>query len=387
VRTTLRPVAASFIVFGFYAGAWAVATVDIKRTFDLTDAQLGFLLGGGIIAATAVGAFGGAIADKFGARRVLERSLFIWGALVIVEAMSPTIGMFAPVLVCALAASGLVDVVMNVIAADAFSNEPGRLVRFHGLFNGGSVLGAAATGLVVHFDASWRWVWFAVGIFAIATGWITRRVPVPEPARVEHESMWRAVVELRHEGLVVLALVFGAAAMVESGIATWGVLYLREELGVGVLAGVGAYVVGQILATTTRFGGSGLVNALGTRRSIALSGTLAGIGLGAEAIAGNVAVAAGGLTLATVGISIVWPLLTAVVNSEARHPSLAIGGVTACGYLGMVLGPPIVGTLSGLFSLQVGLLVLAGLGVFVAVTPAHVRTASRVEGSGSETHA
>ena len=59
-------------------------------------------------------------------------------------------------------------------------------------------------------------------------------------------------------------------------------------------------------------------------------------------------VAAAGLAAAAVGISVVWPLLLADVNNEARHPALAIGGITACGYLGMVAGPPLVGLLSAL---------------------------------------
>ena len=80
-----------------------------------------------------------------------------------------------------------------------------------------------------------------------------------------------------------------------------------------------------------------------------------------------------GLALACVGITVVWPLLLADVNNEARHPALAIGGVTAAGYLGMVAGPPIVGILSGIFGLSTGLLVLAAAALFVAVTPAHVR--------------
>ena len=50
--------------------------------------------------------------------------------------------------------------------------------------------------------------------------------------------MWKALASVRHEGLLVVAIVFGAAAMVEGGVATWGVLYLRSNLGVGVLAGV-----------------------------------------------------------------------------------------------------------------------------------------------------
>ena len=38
---------------------------------------------------------------------------------------------------------------MNIVAADALAHEPGQLVRFHGLFNGGAVIGAAVAGVVI----------------------------------------------------------------------------------------------------------------------------------------------------------------------------------------------------------------------------------------------
>jgi hypothetical protein len=173
--------------------------------------------------------------------------------------------------------------------------------------------------------------------------------------------------------LVVVATVFGAAAMIEGGIATWGVLYLRDHLDVGVLAGVSAYAIGETLATLTRTVGGPVVGALGSRRAILIGGTFAAGGIATEALCGVTPIAAAGLACAAVGISVVWPLLLADVNNQARHPPLAIGGVTACGYLGMVAGPPLVGLLSSAFGLQTGLLVLAGIAVFVALTPARVR--------------
>jgi MFS family permease len=188
--------------------------------------------------------------------------------------------------------------------------------------------------------------------------------------------MIRAVAGLRHEGLLVLASVFGAAAMIEGGIATWGILYLRAHLGLGVLAGVSAYVAGESLATLARIGSGPIVGALGSRRAIRLGGLLAAFGIATEALCGNAAIAATGLAVSAVGISVVWPLLLADVNNEARHPALAIGGVTACGYLGMVAGPPLVGLLSSAFGLRTGLLVLAAIALFVALTPAHIRAFS-----------
>jgi MFS family permease len=374
VPTTLRPVVASFVVFGFFGGAWAVATVDIERTFHLSDSGLGVLLATGIIAATAVAAIGGAITDRWGAGRSLTSALVIWGALLVLEAAAPHLVWFVPALVLAMAAGGLLDVVMNIVAADSLAHDAGRLVRFHGLWNGGCVVGAAATGVALRLGASWRVVWVGIAIVGVVTGILTRRARLPEPERFDHPSMWRALAGLRHEGLVVLALVFAAAAMVEGGIATWGILYLRAHLGVGVIAGVSAYVVGESLATIARLGGGRMIGALGTRRAIVTGGALAAVGIAIEALCGTAGIAAAGLAAASVGISVVWPLLLADVNNEARHPALAIGGVTACGYLGMVAGPPLVGTLSGLFGLRTGLLVLAAIALFVALVPAHVRT-------------
>jgi MFS family permease len=372
---TLKPVAVAFVVFGLFAGGWAVATVDIERTFHLSDTGLGAILAAGIVAATAVTAIGGTVTDRFGAGRSLTLALVLWGSLLALEAGAPHLVLFVPALMLTMAAGGLVDVVMNIVAADALSHAAGKLVRFHGLFNAGCVVGAAATGVALRFGASWRVVWLGISVIGVITGIVTRRARLPEPERFDHPSMWRALAGLRHEGLVVLALVFGASAMVEGGIATWGILYLRSHLGLGVLAGVSAYVAGESLATLARIGGGPI--RFGTRRAVFVGAGLAAAGIATEALCGTAAIAAAGLAAAAVGISVVWPLLLADVNNEARHPALAIGGITACGYLGMVAGPPLVGTLSGLFGLRTGLIVLAAIALTVAVVPAHVRVPVR----------
>ncbi len=371
--TTLRPVAGAFVLFGGFAGAWAVSVLDIQRTFGLSDAGLGALLAIGILFAAAVNVLGGALTDRWGANAAFARALVIWSTLLVAVAAAPVLGAFAVAFTLATAAGGLVDVVMNVVSAAALASEPGRLVRFHGLFNLGAMLGAAATGVAVELGLSWRVVFAGLGMLGFTLALSNRSARLPSPARTDHPSLLRAIAGLRHEGLVILALVFGASAMVEGGIATWGVLYLRSHLGVSVLAGVGAYVVGQGLATITRIGGGPAVGVLGTRRGVALGAGISAGGIALEALTTNAFVGATGLALASMGISVVWPLLLADVNNEAQHPGLAIGGVTAAGYLGMVAGPPIVGVLSGAFDLTTGLLVLAAAALFVSVMPAHVR--------------
>ena len=124
-----------------------------------------------------------------------------------------------------------------------------------------------------------------------------------------------------------------------------------------------------------RIGGGSVVHRIGTRATVALGATIAAGGVATEVLCRAPVLAAAGLAAASLGISVVWPLLIADVSNEARHPALAIGGVTAAGYLGMVAGPPIVGTVSGVFGRPTGLMVLAVMALLVAVTPAHVRLA------------
>jgi len=72
-------------------------------------------------------------------------------------------------------------VVLNVTAADALAGEPGRLVRFHALWNAACAIGAIATGVCIRLGASWRVVWVGVAAFAIVVGLLTFRSKIPQP--------------------------------------------------------------------------------------------------------------------------------------------------------------------------------------------------------------
>ena len=90
----------------------------------------------------------------------------------------------------------------------------------------------------------------------------------------------------------MLLAVFALAEITEGGVDTWGVLYLRNHLATGVLLGAGAYVVGQLVATTTRGAGGHLVGRLSTRRALITGGCVAGAGILLESLTAVSGVAA-----------------------------------------------------------------------------------------------
>jgi MFS family permease len=105
---------------------------------------------------------------------------------------------------------------------------------------------------------------------------------------------------------------------------------------------------------------------------------LAAAGLLVEAAAPNTAIAVTGLVLAALGVSMCWPLLVSAVGNAFDRPAVAVGGLTAAGYLGIVAGPPLVGGISGLAGLRAGLVALAVIAAGAALTAA-IRLAPRHE--------
>jgi len=355
------PVVAAFATFGLFWGSWAVMLFDVQHAFSLNDAQLGVLLAVAIAVAGASSAVMAHLADRVGARRLLWIALFAWAALLCLLAVTRQRWAFATVLVLVEVAGGSIDTAMNAEASHRLVTNPSALVRLHALFNAGALSGAAAAALVIHAGVSWRWVWPAIALVALAVGlWALTTDPGTALAPTGHATATgHPLRRLRRDGLLVLLVVFALAEITEGGVDTWGVLYLRNHLATGVLLGAGAYVVGQLVAATTRGAGSPLLGRLSTRSALIVGGCVAGGGILLESVSPAAGVAALGLALGAGGASLFWPLVMSSVSRRASQVVSAVGTFTAAGYVGWVAGAPIVGWVSQTFGPARGLQVLA----------------------------
>jgi MFS family permease len=379
-------VVASFVTFGLFWGSWAVMLFSIQRTYSLNDAQLGVLLAVAVAVAGASSAFTAHLADRVGARRLLWVALFAWSGLLCVLPLTDSRWTFSLVLVPVMVAGGSIDTAMNAEASHRLVDHPSSLVRLHALFNTGALCGAAAAALLIHTGISWRWVWpgiavigAAVGVWALMTDTGTAMAGAGAGAGagdefgagVERSS--HPVRRLRQDGLLILLAVFALAEVTEGGVDTWGVLYLRNHLATGVLLGAGAYVVGQLMAVTTRGAGGPLLGRLSSRHALIVGGCVAGSGILLESLTSLSWMAAVGLALGAGGASLFWPLVMSTVSRQATQVVSAVGTFTAAGYIGWVAGAPIVGWVSQTLGPAHGLQVLAvaafGVAVITLFTP------------------
>jgi MFS family permease len=367
---TLRPVAAAFVLFGVFWGAWAVSTADVEHALGFSNAAFGLLLSAALFGAAAANAAVGSLTERWGTATAMRRCLVLWGALLVVGACVHPVAAFAVLMVGVVSSGGALDVVMNIASAAALADRPGRLVRFHGLFNAGAAAGALTTGLLLRGGVSWRWVWLGAGLAALVLAVLTGRATLPAGGVGDHHSLAEGLRALRTEGLVLLSVAFGAGAMIEGGIDTWGVLYLRRSLNSGLLLGTGAATLGYAVAAVARVTLGPAAGSAGAPRGVGIGAGVAAAGLLALGLAGAPVPAAAGLVAAAMGISVCWPLLIAQASTGRQRPGLVVGGMSAVGYLGLVMGPAVVGALAGTVGLRAGLLLLAAAAVFVAVVPA-----------------
>jgi MFS family permease len=366
---SLRPVGWVFLLFGVFWGSWAVAAANVERALGLSSAGFGLLLSVALVGGASSNAVGGALCERFGTGRVLGWSLFCWALLLSLGAAVRGPIALGVVIVVMVAIAGLVDVAINVAATAALADQPGRLVAFHSRFNIGAAGGAALMGVLLGVGASWRWMWVAVAVVAVCVGTVCHRVAIPAGQGGDQVPLGGMLALLRREGLLLLAGAFALAAMVEGGIELWGVLFLRTQLASGLLIGAGGAVLGYSVAALARSTLGPTVGRRGPARGVVIGAGTAAIGVVILAAAPTALVAALGLVLAAGGISMCWPLLLAQVGAGRSRAGAVVGSVSAVGYLGMIVGPAVVGIVADLVGLRAALGVLAAAALVVAVVP------------------
>jgi predicted MFS family arabinose efflux permease len=357
----LAPVAATFLTIGVFIGAWTVVATEIERELDGGPGRLGLVLAGALGIAAVANTIAGALTERLGTTAALRLTLVAWIAGLGLGSIAPAPWGVALALAAAMSGVGAVDVVANVSATAALADRPGRLVRVHSVFNIGGATGATLAAVLVDISPTigWRLAWVTAAVVAAVLLLATWRSELPAGRPGEQVPLGQGLRMLRDERLVPVAAAFALGATVESGVSTWGVLQLRGQLDAGLLVGAGGAVLGFLIGVVTRLAISGLQTARAARIVIVAGTSAATLGLAMLAGLRQPLLAATGLVLASAGISVLWPLLMSEVGRGRERPGAIVGALSTVGYLGIVIGPGLIGLVAGRWGVPTGLWLLA----------------------------
>ena len=335
------------------------------------DASSGVGVLGTVLLAAAAGALIGMpltakLVGRFGSARITRIStLALCGCVVL-----PGLAWNAPVLALALllygAAAGVMDVAMNTegVAVERGFGRP-VMVGFHAMFSFGGMIGSLMGSAVASRGIPPAWHLVGVGTaMAIASVPVCRQMlpnsQAPAPNATSTLELLRPLLGL---GLIAFCILLGEGAM-----ADWSAVYLQQLSGPGV-APLG-YAVFSLSMALGRLCGDWFHHHLGAVATVRWGGALAAAGLGAALLIGGMPATLTGFACVGWGFSAIYPIVCSVAGKRAvAKPEAGIAAVSGTGYLGFLVGPPVIGLLAQVSSLRAALLlvvVLSGLSSLMA---------------------
>jgi len=354
MRPTARLLPLNFAAFGMFWGGWLAALPDLAAHYRLSEGPLGALLTTGFAIALPVMLASGRLLDRWGATwGIGAPAVLMATGLAIVMALPPL-----PLLVLAVilitSGSGSYDVGINGVAmGHAGWGRPTRLTLLHASFSAGGVAGALTAGTLIGNGVPFTAVYVALVVALLAAAVMASR------GRWEVAAAAGAVPRGVAVAVLPLAALAAVGFMASGSLETWSAIYLREELGAGAFVGALGPAAFHAATLSGRLLGAAVAGWLGPRDTLGVAGVATAAGMTVALLVTLPALAIPGMAVAALGGSFVLPVLLSLAAVRAgAFAGRAASYVFSLGYVGFLVAPTVVGLLSELGGLRIGLLVI-----------------------------
>jgi MFS family permease len=395
-----------FGIFGLIDGVWLARIPAVKQHLRLSDALLGIALLAAPVGLVVVAAFADRLIDRLGSARPTTAGAVAICLLPIALGLAGSMAALMAVLLVYGMAGGMTDVAINAQAVRVERGYRRPIINsFHACFSFGGLLGALLGGLFAWADIGPAATFAAIGVPLAVLAVLGRGrllhgpeaddpaaagAPAPEPTghatvgrhpagqdvpgkgpgdkgRISAAVRVRAAarrhaVALRIAALGLLAL---CSLLGEGAAGSWSAVYLRDNLGTSAAFAALGYAAFSVTMAAGRLTGDRLAARFGPGRLVSGCGVVAALGLAGALISRNPTLSLVGFALFGAGLSSTFPqLLSTAGNIQTSRSGTGIARVAGAGYLGLLVGPVLIGSFAGLLGLRLALgipVILMGL--------------------------
>jgi MFS family permease len=356
---------ALFFVNGATFATWGIHIPTVKARFGLSEASLSlamFMVAAGAIVAMK---FAGSWAARIGTRRASVQAGVAFGVMTALIMLMPSYpALLAVLLLFGITNAGF-DVAMNAQAATVEANHHKPIISsLHGMFSLGGMAGAAAGGVLLELGVPPAVHCGGMALVTMATALCAGPFMLPDHVHAEgepaHPTTGRTLFVL---GLLAFFGLVGEGAMYD-----WTTVYMREiaqSPEAIASAGYAAFSGGMALA---RFGGDFARGRWGNMRVLGASGVLATAGILLALLWPAPAAVLAGFGLMGVGAANMVPIFFITASRLPGVPAAeGIAAVARFAYVGLLVGPVIIGLIAHRSDLRWGLSVVALTMALIAV--------------------
>jgi MFS family permease len=340
-----------FAVCGAAFATWLARIPAVEAKVGVSTGELAIglfgLAAGSVVALLGAGALITGVGSRAG---VLIGAVVLCGGLALV-ALAPSLPVFVGALVVLGVGNSLLDVSMNAHAARVEEGY-GRSIfaGFHAFWNIGGLAGSGVDALMesrrvpvtVHFCGAGA-VLLVVAVAAAVGGFLRG------PDRGQGESAFA----LPSRALVPLGVIAFCGFVAEGAVNSWSAVYLADVAGAApTVASLGYFAFsGTMIAV--RLAADRLVERAGTVLFLQVVTAVAVVGFVLVLAASVPLVVVLGFAVVGLGVAGIVPVAWSVASrKQPDSPGRAVAAVAACGYLGFLVEPALVGGLAGLIGLH-----------------------------------
>ncbi len=365
-RSRRLHISSIFFFYGLCYASWAARIPTIQQNLHLSETALGAVLFAMPIGSFLTVPLTGWLVAKAGSRKVVIVSVLVYSSMLAAIGFADTVFQLVVALFLFGSFGNMLNISINTQAIGVEALYTKRILSsFHGMWSLAGLVGASIGLFLIGRGVSTSIHLAGIGVFAFGNALICMPYLLYEDINRDKK---RKVFVMPDRTMIILGMVAFCSMMCQGAMFDWTGVYFRKVLQVDkawIGAGLTAFMVSMALV---RFIADWLTHHLGLKKILQLSGLLSAGGLIVSVCFPYLVPATIGFILVGVGVSPVVPLVfSAVGKSKTLSPGVAIAAVSTLGFIGLLIGPPMIGFVAGATSLKISFIILAAISLVVFV--------------------
>jgi len=376
LRLNRVAVSAIFFMHGLCFASWASRIPSIQEKLNLSASALGAILFalpvGFFVSLPFAGWLVGILKSK---RVVILSAIFYSLSLLSIGAASSTFALFGCLFSFGFFAN-LLNIAINTqaVAVEGLYQKK-IMASFHGLWSLAGFVGAAlGTWMMGHAIVPFQHYIVIAVLFGVVNIVCAFYLVTKDEATGEK----RPLFAMPDKSLLSLGIIAFCSMMVEGAMFDWSGLYFIQVVHVKpAYTGLG-YTIFMVAMAGMRFLADGFSDRFGLKRILQVSGLLATAGLFLAVLLPQLVPSTTGFFLIGMGVSSVVPMVySAAGKSKSLSPGTALTAVSSMGFIGLLIGPPIIGFIAEATNLRMSFLTITIMSIAVIVFASRMTTSSQ----------
>ena len=364
LRIQFLAAASIFLINGIIVGAWFARIPVVREQTHLTVQELGFAFIFGTIGAVLTMGVGGWLGGKLGSHVMAPAATLGCGASLVLIAGAWNFWSLVVALLCFGITQGTMDVMMNANGVAVERAGAGPIIsRLHAMWSVGAFLGALTSTQSAAFGVGVLPEFIGIAVLSGSAAFLMTQTLMHDKHTGDGPSF-----RLPNGRLLLVGALCAAGLLAETSATDWSGTYLTTDMHVDEgMASLGVTVFTGCMALS-RLVGDRLTQIIGTARLVAGGSAMAAVGLVLVLGPQWMPAAIVGFALIGLGLAGVVPSYFRAGGNQPGVPSsVGIAAVSTVGYAGGLIGPPVIGTIGGAFTLRIALLILLALMVILVI--------------------